>query len=347
MTHIWVRAESREHEERVGVTPQGAAKLRAAGYQVTVEESRQRILPIADYAAVGCEIVPEFSWVDAPDDAIIFGLKELPEDGTPLRHRHIMFGHAYKGQPSGKILLDRFQQGGGSLYDIEYLTTDDGRRVAAFGYWAGYAGAAVSLMCWIAQQSGGQAAAVSAYPSANNMLMSLQQDLVQLGTDRPTALIIGALGRVGSGAADLCQAMGVAVTKWDMAETASGGPFPEVLAHDIFLNCILARPGTPVFVPASAKTTPRRLSVIGDVACDPDSDFSPIKVYDRTTTWDDPALRVHASPVLDVTAIDNLPSMLPAESSEDFGEQLLPHLLTLNAIDKGVWARAKTWFDRA
>ena len=191
MTHIWVRAESREHEERVGVTPQGAAKLRAAGYQVTVEESRQRILPIADYAAVGCEIVPEFSWVDAPDDAIIFGLKELPEDGTPLRHRHIMFGHAYKGQPSGKILLDRFQQGGGSLYDIEYLTTDDGRRVAAFGYWAGYAGAAVSLMCWIAQQSGGQAAAVSAYPSANNMLMSLQQDLVQLGTDRPTALIIG------------------------------------------------------------------------------------------------------------------------------------------------------------
>ena len=132
-----------------------------------------------------------------------------------------------------------------------------------------------------------------------------------------------------------------------MAETASGGPFPEVLAHDIFLNCILARPGTPVFVPASAKTTPRRLSVIGDVACDPDSDFSPIKVYDRTTTWDDPALRVHASPVLDVTAIDNLPSMLPAESSEDFGEQLLPHLLTLNAIDKGVWARAKTWFDRA
>lgn len=347
MTHIWVRAESREHEERVGVTPQGAAKLRAAGYQVTVEESRQRILPIADYAAVGCEIAPEFSWVDAPDDAIIFGLKELPEDGTPLRHRHIMFGHAYKGQPSGKILLDRFQQGGGSLYDIEYLTTDDGRRVAAFGYWAGYAGAAVSLMCWIAQQSGGQAAAVSAYPSANHMLMSLQQDLVQLGTDRPTALIIGALGRVGSGAADLCQAMGVAVTKWDMAETASGGPFPEVLAHDIFLNCILARPGTPVFVPASAKTTPRRLSVIGDVACDPDSDFSPIKVYDRTTTWDDPALRVHASPVLDVTAIDNLPSMLPAESSEDFGEQLLPHLLTLNAIDKGVWARAKTWFDRA
>jgi saccharopine dehydrogenase (NAD+, L-lysine-forming) len=132
-----------------------------------------------------------------------------------------------------------------------------------------------------------------------------------------------------------------------MAETASGGPFPEILQHDIFLNCILARPGTPVFVPGSAKEAQRSLSVIGDIACDPDSDFSPIKVYDRTTTWDAPALRVHDQPILDVTAIDNLPSMLPAESSEDFAGQLLPHLLELNAIDAGVWGRAQDWFDRS
>ncbi|MEJ8562386.1 saccharopine dehydrogenase [Yoonia sp. GPGPB17] len=347
MTHIWVRSESRPHEERVGLTPQGAAKLIAAGYQVTVEESTQRSLPIADYAAAGCAIAPEFSWVDAPDDAIIFGLKELPEDGTPLRHRHIMFGHAYKGQPAGQILLERFKAGGGKLYDLEYLTQEDGRRVAAFGYWAGYAGAAVSLMCWMAQQRGDVAAPVKAYPSANHLLMELQQELMALGTNRPTALIIGALGRVGTGAADLCQAMGVATTNWDMAETASGGPFPEVLAHDIFLNCILARPGTPVFVPASAKVAQRTLSVIGDIACDPDSDFSPIKVYDRITSWDAPALRVHDQPALDVTAIDNLPSMLPTESSEDFAEQLLPHLMTLSQIDDGVWARARGWFDRA
>ena len=347
MTHIWVRAESRDNEERVGVTPQGAAKLIAAGFRVTVETSTQRIVPLADYVAAGCETAPEFSWPDAPVDAIIFGLKELPDDGTPLRHRHIMFGHAYKGQPAGQVLLDRFKAGGGTLYDLEYLTHDDGRRVAAFGYWAGYAGAAVSLMCWIAQQNGRIAGPVKAYPSANHLLIDLQQALVALGADRPTALIIGALGRVGSGAADLCTAMGVATTQWDVAETASGGPFAQVLDHDIFLNCILARPGTPVFVPASAKTAPRTLCVIGDVACDPDSDFSPIKVYDRTTTWAAPALRVHDHPALDVTAIDNLPSMLPAESSADFAAQLLPHLMTLPRIDQGVWGRAHEWFARA
>ena len=347
MTHIWVRSESRPNEERVGLTPQGAAKLIAAGYRVTVEESPHRVLPLADYAAAGCETAAEGSWTQAPEDAVIFGLKELPDDGTPLRHRHIMFGHAYKGQPAGQVLLGRFAAGGGSLLDLEYLTNPDGRRVAAFGYWAGYAGAAVALMCWAAQQRGEIAGPVKAYPSANHMLADLQQMLVAQGSARPTALIIGALGRVGTGAADLCQAMGVATTKWDMAETASGGPFPEVLAHEIFLNCILARPGTPVFVPASAKVAQRRLSVIGDIACDPDSDFSPIKVYDRTTTWDTPALRVHDAPVLDVTAIDNLPSMLPAESSADFAGQLLPHLLDFDADPNGVWARAQGWFDRA
>jgi len=100
-----------------------------------------------------------------------------------------------------------------------------------------------------------------------------------------------------------------------------------------------------VFVPTSAKTDPRKLSVIGDVACDPDSDFSPIKVYDRTTTWDQPALRVHNTPPLDVTAIDNLPSMLPVESSQDYAGQLLPSLLTLGNLDAGVWARAKGDYD--
>ena len=345
MTHLWVRSESRDHEQRVGVTPEGVKALMKAGIKVTVEESSSRAIGIDGYSATGCEIALEGSWTDAPREAIIFGLKELPEDGTPLPHRHIMFGHAFKGQPSGRVLLDRFKAGGGALYDLEYLVGEDGRRVAAFGYWAGYAGAAVSLMCWIAQQNGSIVEPVGVYASSKAMQDDLNERMAAFGDKRPSALIIGALGRVGTGGADLCTSMGVPVTKWDMAETASGGPFPEVLDHDIFLNCILARPGTPVFVPASAKTTERKLSVIGDIACDPDSDFSPIKVYDRVTTWDAPALRVHDDPVLDVTAIDNLPSMLPTEASEDFSSQLLPSLLTLDALDAGVWGRAKATFD--
>ncbi len=342
MTHLWVRAEQRPNEDRVGITPEGVAALIAQGIRVTVEASSVRAIPIDGYRAAGAEIADENSWPNAPADAIIFGLKELPDDGTPLPHRHIMFGHAYKGQAAGRVLLDRFKAGGGTLYDLEYLVDDTGRRVAAFGYWAGYAGAAVALKCWDAQQRGDICGPVGTYANANALLADLQ---ASLPASRPSAIVIGALGRVGTGARDLCRAMGVPTTDWDMAETAHGGPFPEVLAHDIFLNCIFASPGTPVFVPASALTAKRRLSVIGDIACDPGSDFSPIKVYDRTTDWDAPALRVATSPILDVTAIDNLPSLLPVESSEDYAGQLLPTLRTLGDLDAPVWARARTLFE--
>ncbi len=345
MTHLWVRAEQRPNEDRVGLTPAGAKALMAAGIRVTVEESRSRAIPLQGYIDAGCEIMAENSWPEAPADAIIFGLKELPDDGSLLPHRHIMFGHAFKGQHSGKELLRRFREGGGTLYDLEYLVDETGRRVAAFGYWAGYAGAALTLKAWAAQQKGEICGPVGAYEDKHALLSDLGADLDAIDAKRPSAIVIGALGRVGSGAADLCEAMGVAVTKWDMAETASGGPFPEILAHELFLNCIFARPGTPVFVPREALSAARKLTAIGDVACDPDSDYNPVPVYDRATTWDAPVLRVAEAPVLDVMAIDNLPSMLPLESSEDYGDQLLASLLTLTDLDSGVWARAKAVFD--
>tara|TARA_R110002049_G_scaffold44333_4_gene129942 strand:+ start:19456 stop:20508 length:1053 start_codon:yes stop_codon:yes gene_type:complete len=345
MTHLWLRAEQRDNESRTGLTPEGAARLIAADIAVTVEESDTRAIAISDYADAGCTIVPEHSWPDAPRDAVIFGLKELPDDGTALPHTHIMFGHAFKGQSAGQILLKRFKAGGGSLLDLEYLTNAEGRRVAAFGYWAGFAGAAVALKCRIAQLRGEICGPLHPYKNAEALKAELTAELAQMDTAQDTALIIGALGRVGTGAGDLCRAMNIPVTGWDMAETAHGGPFPEILAHTYFFNCILAGPTTPAFVRPDAPTAPRTLRVVGDIACDPDSDFNPVQIYDQTTTWAAPALRVHDDPVLDLTAIDNLPSMLPLESSLDFAGQLLPTLRDLPK-DSDVWKRARALFQQ-
>ncbi len=172
----------------------------------------------------------------------------------------------------------------GTLYDLEYLVDTDGRRIAAFGYWAGYAGAAVSALALIAQAKGEICPPIAPMQDAATLRAAIAPALSAL-PQPPRVIIIGAKGRVGTGAADFCRTMGLAPTLWDMAETAHGGPFPEILDHEIFLNCILAMPGVPVFVPHTAKTTPRALRVIGDIACDPGSDFSPIKVYDQITDW--------------------------------------------------------------
>ena len=41
-------------------------------------------------------MVPEGSWVDAPKEAFILGIKELTESFSPIPHTHIYFAHAYR-----------------------------------------------------------------------------------------------------------------------------------------------------------------------------------------------------------------------------------------------------------
>ena len=343
--HLWVRAEQRALEQRVPITPSGVATLIQAGWTVTVERSAARAIPDQVYEKTGCIMVNADSWHEhAPDDAIILGLKELDPDGPDLRHRHIMFGHAFKGQADGPALLARFARGKGTLLDLEYLTNENGRRVAAFGYWAGFAGAAVGLMAWSAQQRGQTLGSVSVFEGRDTLVGTLSE---QLGASKPSVIVIGALGRVGRGACELAEALGLPTTRWDMAETAQGGPFPEILTHDLFVNCILASPGVPVFVERSAVHQSRQLSVIADVSCDPSSAYNPIPIYDSATSFDRPTVAAGtADNPLDVMAIDNLPSMLPVESSEDYAGQLLPHLLTLANDSDGVWSRAESIFEQ-
>lgn len=54
----------------------------SAGYVVRVEASPDRIYHDDEFSAAGAEIVTAGSWVEAPLDNIILGLKELPADGS-------------------------------------------------------------------------------------------------------------------------------------------------------------------------------------------------------------------------------------------------------------------------
>ena len=343
MKHLWLRAEHRENEKRVGLTPQGATQLIKKGIRVSVEASNTRIISTKDYKDAGCEIVSAGSWENAPEDVIIFGLKELPNNDTPLKHSHIMFGHAFKGQVSGKKLLKKFKSGGGTLYDIEYLTQDTGKRVAAFGYWAGFAGAYVTLKVWISQLKEEECPPLSAFNDKRKLLKEISNEINSIKT-LPSAIVIGSLGRVGTGACDFCEESSLNIKKWDLFETSSGGPFPEVLNHEILFNCVVATPNTPVFFQPNYIDSKRKLRVIGDIACDPDSDYNPIPIYNEPTTWTNPGLKIANDPPLDIMAIDNLPSLLPKESSIDFAEQIFPYLMQLVDKNYGVWQRAKQVF---
>ena len=349
ITKIWIRAENKAQERRVALVPVDAARLIEKGFKVSIEESTQRAIPVSEYEAVGCTIAAEGSWVTAEKDNFILGVKELPDDHGALSHRHIYFGHVYKDQPGWQQTLKRFGEGGGTLYDLESLVDDNHRRIAAFGYWAGYAGAATAVMTWVGQHSGKKPplASLESFPNVNALLDKLRSDLGRF-SQLPNMVVIGALGRSGSGAVKLAEELGIKVSKWDLAETASGGPFPAILQHAIFVNCILASNSCPQFVTQSdIESDTRLLTVISDVSCDPESVYNPIPIYSHCSTFSDPVISIlSGTPPLDLIAIDHLPSLLPLEASQDYSAQLFPALLALGEPTTGVWGRARDQFDK-
>lgn len=112
------------------------------------------------------------------------------------------------------------------------------------------------------------------------------------------------------------------------------------------VNCVLATTPVPPFVREQDLDDPaRRLRTLSDVTCDVGSPLNVLPVYDRTTEWTDPVRRLRKEPPLDLIAIDNLPSLLPRESSVDFSADLTPRLMDFGVA--GPWGRCLDRFDRA
>ncbi|GAA4551948.1 Rossmann-fold NAD(P)-binding domain-containing protein [Amycolatopsis samaneae] len=329
--HLWIRAETRPDEFRAPLVPADVATLVEAGTEVTVEESPSRCFAAADYLDAGAHLAAPGSWAGCPPEAFVLGLKELPEETGPIAGRHLYFAHAYKGQRGSAAVLARFAAGGGEILDLEHLTDGSGRRLAAFGHWAGYAGAALALRHW---------------NGTLGPLRATTKDRLDASLPRtsapPRVLVVGALGRCGRGARAALARAGIEPTAWDLAETARLDR-DALLGHEILLNAVARdEPGEILLGPEHLRSG-HRLSLIVDVTCDVGSPAHLLPVYDELTSWQEPARAVAGG--LTVIAIGNLPALLPREASTDFSAQLTPWLRQLP--DGDCWARSRRAFRAA
>ena len=353
MSLIWLRHEYKRYERRAPITPEQVGVLVASGHEVTVESSPNRVFADDAYRTHGAKIVAPGTWHDAPDNAFILGIKEvlqeeITDSNLALKHRHIYFAHVYKGQSLTPVTMRRFALGRGTLFDLECLVDERGQRVAAFGYSAGFAGAIAAVSIWADKQMGASAphALSRDYLSRQEFIDELQLKLAKV--DRlPTALVIGANGRSGRGAAALFDTLGIEVTRWGRAETQAGGPFPAILGYDILCNCVYLPKPVPPFLTRETVADladPVRLSVVADVSND--LSYNPIFGINTSTNFSDATVRVGS---VDVIEIENLPALTPLDSSLEFSSQLFPHLLELIAGEvppDSVWEKALlTYFE--
>jgi saccharopine dehydrogenase (NAD+, L-lysine forming) len=328
---VWLRAESRAHERRTPLIPLHAGVLVRNGFQVCVESSETRIFPDSTYADEGCTLVANGSWRFAQRDALIFGLKELPDASFPLRHRHMYFAHAYERQQGSRELLERFKRGGGFLYDLEQIKDSFGAQLVTggAGYLAGIAAAVACLDVWKQKQSDieGDSAAKYRVPKqfmSVGDLIAYARSLKRDGFRAPRTLIIGHRGKSGRGVAHLLDAIGL---RYDCSPKITQQQFDlrnKLHQYELVFNCIKLSADTPIFLNDAMIGTHTKISLIGDISCEATHPRNPIPLYSSPTSFAAPVCRTKSG--IDIMAIDNITAMLPVECSEMLSEQIFPYL---------------------
>lgn len=354
MKKLWIRAETKPYERRTPLVPRHAELIISAGYSIKIESSSLRAYTDREYELAGCDIVEPHTWHTAPLDHYILGLKELDQSHDPILHNHLYFAHVYKEQTGSEQLLSRFTTGGGTLYDLEYLVDAAQSQLitSRLGYWAGYCGAALTLIAWAKRQQTKTVTLPSYYHNKSILLEFIKTTCSRLvdTTSIPSIIIIGSRGNAGSGVRALLDQLSWPYQVWGRQETRDANQLKQLLDVDIVFNCALITEPTPPFITQDAIQRNRRLSLISDITCDAGSPLNALPIYEQATRFDKPMIRIANSPIpLDLIALDHLSTILPKESSQDCSSQLLPFLLQLLTLGPNhagsPWQRSKQTFD--
>jgi saccharopine dehydrogenase (NAD+, L-lysine-forming) len=282
---IFIRAETYPNEFRTPLVPNDVRTLLEEGHSVIVQSSETRCFTDEEYMEDGA-IISYKPWYQQDPQTLILGLKELDHLEKLAGHTHVYFSHALKGQSGSDEICEAFRKSNSILYDLEDFA-HNGNRLLTFGFYAGVVGAFLGV-----KQYGTGLGPLS--PTTLTELAVCEPITAKIG--------IAGAGRTSKGVQRILDSLGLPYT------VLKRGPI-DPTQFDIFFNCVLLDSEyKETWVLDSAKPL-----LIVDVSCDaskPNSPLPPIR-----TTWSEP---VYRSGNLSVIAIDNLPSLIPRESSMDF-----------------------------
>ncbi|ESR66161.1 hypothetical protein CICLE_v10007313mg [Citrus x clementina] len=128
-------------ERRAPLTPSHCARLLHSGRdksgvaRIVVQPSTKRIHHDVLYEDVGCQISEDLS-----ECGLVLGIKQPKLEMILPDRAYAFFSHTHKAQRENMPLLDKILAERVSLYDYELIVGDNGRRLLAFGKFAGRAG---------------------------------------------------------------------------------------------------------------------------------------------------------------------------------------------------------------
>ena len=113
------------------------------GFKICVQSSDIRCYPDSEYKKLGIEVNDDVTECD-----ILLGVKEVPIPELITGKTYIFFSHTIKEQPYNRDLLREVLKKKITLLDYEALTDQLGRRIVAFGRYAGIVGAYNGLLTY-------------------------------------------------------------------------------------------------------------------------------------------------------------------------------------------------------
>ena len=91
-----------------------------------------------------------------------------------------------------------------------------------------------------------------------------------------------------------------------------------------------------------ANTSYSKSIIIADISCDYSKPNNPIQIYNTNTTWENPVYSYNK--YVDIVAINNLPSLIPKESSNYFPSKCVNLLLEVDDQTMSCWKNTEKAF---
>lgn len=351
-------------DRRVALTPFQAKELQEKfpAVEVAVQSSYIRCFTDHDYEKEGIEIVDSVTDCD-----ILIGVKEVPLPELISGKTYLFFSHTIKKQPYNQQLLQEIIRKKIRLIDYETLTDPSGKRIIAFGRWAGIVGAYNAIWAF------GLRYHLFRIRRAKDCfdLEDLKSELEKVKLPAIKIIMTGG-GRVAKGAMEVLLGMGIRnvtpkaflndrfefpvfaqLNSRDYHVKKDGGGFsrnefysaPEKYQSDFLkftkeADMLIASafwdPKAPVlFKREDILRDDFKIKIIADITCDIDGSIPSTKksstienpLYDYNPSDDEVEKPLSDEGNLTVMAVDNLPCELPRDASESFGNELLTNVL--------------------
>jgi len=310
---IYLRNESNINEFRTPLIPIHVKKLVELGYTVYIQYSVHRIYSNNEYEKHG-GIITNKEWHDEQfKNGLIIGLKDFKNIEYLEKHTHIYFSHSYKNQENSDNILSMFKKSDSTLYDFEYFTDEDNSRLVSFGFYAGIVGCILGLLQY-------QNKIINNKNISNlrpfESLSSIMSVINKYDYSNIKMCIIGVNnikfknGLCSNGVKYILNDLNIEYTTFGRQDNKRN-----LESFDIIFNCInLDINYNEIWFDDNINYY--KYNLIVDISCDYSKPNNPIKIYNKNTTWNEPIYSYNN--IVDIIAINNLPSLLPKESSEDF-----------------------------